>query len=681
MIINFRQGIVKYPTSAGVQQFLVRNGSNVTLNVYDHQRVDISFASGAQNYLYSEINAIPSAWTNVPNAVDVWLYWDLNIRSGLRTFGFTLLQPTYGTIRPSSPSEDQHWFDTASYNMYVYTAAGGWIRKIRAFAAKLNTSSFTALGADQLMPYAGTQVGIFGNPVDTSYITYDINGSPIIRSNGEFLTLNTELFARGSSVNQVKLEANVIQLIAAEPISRYSVVKLTSFDTIGLSQYDDLTTSVVGIVLDDLEPDELGLVVMQGVVSNPTWNWPTVGAYLWAHNGQLTEQDMHTVDVLTYPMGEPPIARVLSPTSILVTQINESLSDRIGRTITGTPNQIVVVNGDGVAGDPVISLADSVNLTGIPTAPTAAPGTATAQLATTAFVAAMAPPVTSVAGKVGDVALVVGDISGAAPLASPTLTGIPAAPTATPGTATTQLATTAFVANALTSIVQGVEIQDEGVAIATPATSINFVGGSVTATDTGGAVTVDISGGIEVLDEGISISAVATSLDFVGTGVSVTNVGGAITVDVSGGGGGGSLSILNDTTTDATFYPVFSSATTGTLSTANVSSYKLQYVPYTGKLYATEINTSSDLRLKHGIVDLPTPLETTLKLRGVEFSWNHTDDTSYGVIAQEVEAVVPELVSVTAEGYKSVNYQALTAFLIESIRELNDRIAKLENSR
>jgi hypothetical protein len=57
-------------------------------------------------------------------------------------------------------------------------------------------------------------------------------------------------------------------------------------------------------------------------------------------------------------------------------------------------------------------------------------------------------PVTSVAGKTGAVTLVVGDVSGAAPLASPTFTGVPAAPTATAGTSTTQLATTAFVTTA-----------------------------------------------------------------------------------------------------------------------------------------------------------------------------------------------------------------------------------------
>lgn len=75
-------------------------------------------------------------------------------------------------------------------------------------------------------------------------------------------------------------------------------------------------------------------------------------------------------------------------------------------------------------------------LSGTPTAPTAAPGTNTTQIATTAFVAAIA-------------ALL-------APLASPALTGVPTAPTAAGGTNTTQIATTAFVVAAIAAISSGV---------------------------------------------------------------------------------------------------------------------------------------------------------------------------------------------------------------------------------
>jgi hypothetical protein len=94
----------------------------------------------------------------------------------------------------------------------------------------------------------------------------------------------------------------------------------------------------------------------------------------------------------------------------------------------------------------------SPTFTGIPAAPTATFGTNTTQLATTAFVQAALPsiPVTSVFGRTGVVVAVSGDynvsqVTGAAPLASPALTGVPTAPTAAFGTNTTQLATCAFV--------------------------------------------------------------------------------------------------------------------------------------------------------------------------------------------------------------------------------------------
>jgi hypothetical protein len=89
----------------------------------------------------------------------------------------------------------------------------------------------------------------------------------------------------------------------------------------------------------------------------------------------------------------------------------------------------------------------SIALTGVPTAPTAAVNTNTTQIATTAFVMGQvaAGAVTSVLGFGGAVTLANLTSGGVAPLASPTFTGTPAAPTATLNTNTTQVATTAFV--------------------------------------------------------------------------------------------------------------------------------------------------------------------------------------------------------------------------------------------
>lgn len=116
---------------------------------------------------------------------------------------------------------------------------------------------------------------------------------------------------------------------------------------------------------------------------------------------------------------------------------------------------------------PLAPLA-SPPLTGVPTAPTAGAGTSTTQLATTAFVgaaitAAAVPAPATVAPLMNGVAAVGVSAKYAkedhvhptdtslAPLASPGLTGTPTSPTATAGTNTTQIATTAFVAAAVTA--------------------------------------------------------------------------------------------------------------------------------------------------------------------------------------------------------------------------------------
>ena len=87
---------------------------------------------------------------------------------------------------------------------------------------------------------------------------------------------------------------------------------------------------------------------------------------------------------------------------------------------------------------------DSPTFTGVPTAPTPADGDVSLKIATTAFVRSSAP-VLSVATKTGAVTLVVGDVAGAAPSVGPTFTGTVTAPTAASGTNSTVVATTAFV--------------------------------------------------------------------------------------------------------------------------------------------------------------------------------------------------------------------------------------------
>jgi hypothetical protein len=155
-------------------------------------------------------------------------------------------------------------------------------------------------------------------------------------------------------------------------------------------------------------------------------------------------------------------------------------------------------------------------------------------------------------------------------------------------------------------------------------------------------------------------------LQSVGTGISWTTFSGGSTVTVS-----------DDTTTNATRYLIFEDVTSGTSSSINVSSTKLTFNPSTGTLSATQFTSLSDVNKKKNIRPIQNAIEITKKLEGVRFNWKDTDAPSIGVIAQEVEKVLPELV-VENDGVKSVSYGNIVGVLIEAIKEQQVRIEELE---
>ena len=100
---------------------------------------------------------------------------------------------------------------------------------------------------------------------------------------------------------------------------------------------------------------------------------------------------------------------------------------------------------------------------------------------------------------------------------------------------------------------------------------------------------------------------------------------------------------------------------------------------YTGNFSATgNITASSDARLKENIVTIDNALEKVTQMRGVYFD---KDDAHHvGVIAQEVEKVLPEVVIDDEDGYKSVAYGNIVGVLIEAIKELKEEINTLKGA-
>ena len=98
----------------------------------------------------------------------------------------------------------------------------------------------------------------------------------------------------------------------------------------------------------------------------------------------------------------------------------------------------------------------------------------------------------------------------------------------------------------------------------------------------------------------------------------------------------------------------------------------------TGVTVTGDVNSTSDIDLKKDIEVVTSATEMLNQLRGVKFAWKENDEKSVGVIAQEVEAILPELVK-GEEGDKSVNYSGLVGVLIEAVKELSARVEELEN--
>ncbi len=87
----------------------------------------------------------------------------------------------------------------------------------------------------------------------------------------------------------------------------------------------------------------------------------------------------------------------------------------------------------------------------------------------------------------------------------------------------------------------------------------------------------------------------------------------------------------------------------------------------------------SDIRLKKDIKPLKSALSTLGKLQGKSYRWKDNNEPDIGLIAQELEKVIPELVKTDNQGYKSIVYQKLTAVLIEAVKEQQQEINNLSN--
>lgn len=172
---------------------------------------------------------------------------------------------------------------------------------------------------------------------------------------------------------------------------------------------------------------------------------------------------------------------------------------------------------------------------------------------------------------------------------------------------------------------------------------------------------------------------------------------------ISGGGGGSSVTVSATAPTSPSEGDLWWDTETGVLFIYYNDGSSSQWVETTPQLLAegptgtytltgnfvvtgdTTIQgtlfETSDEKLKKNIHRVDNALDTVKKLRGVEFVWVKNDKPSMGLIAQEVEQVIPYLVQEDLNGTKTINYTALIGVLIESIKELDAKVEQLQKKK
>lgn len=196
--------------------------------------------------------------------------------------------------------------------------------------------------------------------------------------------------------------------------------------------------------------------------------------------------------------------------------------------------------------------------------------------------------------------------------------------------------------------------------------SVNQSTGAVTVTNTAPDQTVSLTDGGD-----IAISGTYPSFTLTNSAPNATHTGdvtGATALTIAAGAvDGGKISTSSDVQINSLGVGTAAPTTAGLIRATNdvVAFY------------------SSDKRLKDNIKPIEGALDKVCKLGGYEFDWNSKQDVyeghDIGVIAQEVEAVFPELVTDRDNGFKAVKYEKLVPALIEAIKELKAEVESLKS--
>ena len=271
---SFRQGIVRHTEP----NFLQLSGQAVTLIATITSRVDFTLAQGMKNYLYSEHQTIIDAWVGpFTSGKNYWLYWDIDLASGVRTFGHTLCAPIAQSIPPPENQliADLHWFDTTANKMKVYNG-NSFVEKLRVFAAKLiNGVTFQSLSI-RAPDFTGTQVGLEIPSLAGAFV-FDSVGQPIRTGDGAFFTTEDSFVTGVPTGASLKINSTLVPAAANQPLTKFQVVQFVAFNKIGPASPSLTNDVILGMIDRDLAATEVTNVQIQGLLFNEEWDFTSAG--------------------------------------------------------------------------------------------------------------------------------------------------------------------------------------------------------------------------------------------------------------------------------------------------------------------------------------------------------------------------------------------------------------------
>ena len=221
-----------------------------------------------------------------------------------------------------------------------------------------------------------------------------------------------------------------------------------------------------------------------------------------------------------------------------------------------------------------------------------------------------------------------------------------------------------------------------GVALGSNLNALSFGGYLTSAGSYNGSTARTVSVGGTSINTGDTLVARDISGDFTAGSITVTNLTASQTITTQNIVASGGLSITgNLNVVGVITAPSFS--TPGGLNVVGVITASSFSTPgglnVVGVITCTDLNSTSDINLKENIKTIENSLDTLTQLRGVSFDWKETGRGSYGVIAQELEEILPDLVK---DGeVKSVNYNGIIGVLIEAIKELKKEVEELKSNK